>query len=189
MDTDQQSEGLLNRTPKPKSTDSKKLMRDAADTSQANISIFAYSKKVTWDNSVPLVVMTEKVKRDGLEKIHFAAYAVGHFNNDLCNTLCLTFLLYYVKDVVKLPDYISGLVMLSGQLADGISTPIIGLLSDKTCKRFGKRTPWYLFGTILVIPTFLGIFIYPDFSQYGRTVAWYITLPALFNIGNFILSF
>ena len=77
--------------------------------------------------------------------------------------------------------------MLSGQIADGITTPIVGFFSDKTNTRIGKRTPWYIFGTIFVVPTYLGIFIYPDFSMYAVTVAWYVTLPALFNVGIFIL--
>lgn len=36
----------------------------------------------------------------------------------------------------------------------------------------------------MVIPTFLGIFIKPDFgSNHGGEVAYYVTLPALFNVG------
>ena len=141
-----------------------------------------------WDTSAPQIILTDQIQRDGLSKIHFAAYAVGHFNNDLCAACWFTYVLYYVKDVVKLPDYISGFVILSGQIADGIATPIVGFLSDKTETKIGKRMPWYIFGTIFVVPTFLGIFIYPNFSNYGLEVAWYVTLPALFNVGNkFIL--
>lgn len=74
--------------------------------------------------------------------------------------------------------------MLSGQIADGLTTPVVGFLSDKTKTRIGKRTPWYIFGTIIVFPTFLGIFIKPDFGDAENAeIAYYITLPALFNIG------
>lgn len=34
------------------------------------------------------------------------------------------------------------IVLLSGQIADGISTPFVGYFSDKTETRIGKRTPW-----------------------------------------------
>jgi Na+/melibiose symporter-like transporter len=71
--------------------------------------------------------------------------------------------LFFVKEVVKLDSEIAGFVMLSGQIADGIMTPIVGILSDKFDTRCGKRTPWYIFGTLLVLPTFLGIFIQPNF--------------------------
>lgn len=77
--------------------------------------------------------------------------------------------------------------MLSGQIADGITTPIVGFYSDKTESRFGKRTPWYIFGTILVLPTFLGIFIHPEFDNEGMKIAYYVTLPAIFNVGMIFL--
>ena len=43
-----------------------------------------------------------------------SAYAVGHFSNDLCAAAWFTYVLYYVKDVVKLDPVIAGFVMLSG---------------------------------------------------------------------------
>jgi len=56
--------------------------------------------------------------------------------------------------------------------------------------------PWYIFGTILVFPAFMGIFIYPSFvtgkladgtevpglSESQRNL-WYICIPAIFNVG------
>jgi Na+/melibiose symporter-like transporter len=72
-------------------------------------------------------------------------------------------------------------------------TPIVGLLSDKYNTRWGKRYPWYVVGTIIVFPTFLGVYGYPDFvnarDSDGNILypscqnLWYITLPALFNVG------
>ena len=59
-------------------------------------------------------MLTEAIKRDGLTNRHFAAYAVGHFCNDLCAAAWFTYVLYYVKEVVHLEDYIAGFVMLSG---------------------------------------------------------------------------
>jgi len=72
-------------------------------------------------------------------------------------------------------------------------TPIVGILSDIFDTPCGKRTPWFIFGTLFVVPTFLGIFIYPpginDKDALGNIKnttlqdAWYVTLPALFNVG------
>ena len=70
---------------------------------------------------------------------------------------------WYIITVVGLPKEIAGLCVLSGQVTDGIMTPITGLLSDKYNTRWGKRYPWYVAGTIIVFPCFLGIFGYPDF--------------------------
>ena len=47
--------------------------------------------------------------------------------------------------------------------------------------------PWYIAGTLFVIPCFMGIFTDPTFildnlSENQRN-AWYVTLPGLFNVG------
>lgn len=128
--------------------------------------------------------MPENFKRDGLTRTSVAAYAVGHFCNDLCAAAWFTYVLFFVKSVVLLDPVIAGFVMLSGQIADGITTPICGFFSDKIDTRIGKRTPWYLIGTILVLPTFLGIFVAPDFATKNAQVAYYIILPAVFNVGK-----
>jgi Na+/melibiose symporter-like transporter len=49
-----------------------------------------------------------------LGSIEIAAYAVGHFSNDLCAAAWFTYVLFFVKEVVKLDAVISAFVMLSG---------------------------------------------------------------------------
>lgn len=60
---------------------------------------------------------------------------------------------------------------------------MVGFLSDKISSPCGKRTPWYIFGTLVVLPTFLGIFIDPKFNNSQARFIYYCSLPALFNIG------
>ena len=52
--------------------------------------------------------------------------------------------------------------------------------------------PWYYAGTLLAMPVFLGIFSYPEFINNeistgvydeSKRKIWYITLPAVFNVG------
>ena len=61
---------------------------------------------------------------------------------------------------------------------------IVGYLSDKLNSRWGKRNIWYFFGTVLVVPSFLCIFMRPDFftTEAGRN-AWYMTWYAICNVG------
>lgn len=96
--------------------------------------------------------------------MHIWAYTVGHFNNDLCAAMWFVFLTYYLKEVVGLDNDVMGYVMLCGQFADGLATVSVGYLSDRyVSKKYGKRMPWFYFGSILVMPTFIGIFSYPNF--------------------------
>ena len=129
-----------------------------------------------------------KVKGDDLTKINIYAYGVGHVLNDITASCWFNFLLYFLTGIVKISPEKAGLVMLSGQIADGLATPIVGILSDKTETRCGKRTPWYIGGSILVIISFSLIFqkcliCDKDNSSEVMQLIYYITLPSLFNIG------
>ena len=111
-----------------------------------------------------------------------AAYSVGHFANDLCASMWFIYLSYYLVYVVCLSENVAGLALLSGQITDGITTPIVGVASDKIACKIGQRNAWYYFGTLLVIPAFLCIFL--DFNLSGTfETVWYITWPAIFNVG------
>jgi Na+/melibiose symporter-like transporter len=126
--------------------------------------------------------------RDGLSKTHEWAYSIGHLNNDLCAAMWFVYLTWYVNNVVGLSSTVSGLVLLSGQITDGITTPTVGYLSDKLSCPGGKRNFWYYFGFSFVNVTFLAIFTDPPFFGEAPNInttfqnAWYLTMPAIFNI-------
>jgi len=127
--------------------------------------------------------------RDGIKGIQRTAYAVSHFGNDLCASMWFTYGLYYIHYVQGLSDSQTGLVILCGQFADGIATTIVGVFSDKTNTRIGRRMPWYIFGTIIVYPCFLGIFydcfackMFEDDDHVTGTI-YFCILAATFNVG------
>ncbi|KAF5898145.1 major facilitator superfamily domain-containing protein 12, partial [Clarias magur] len=73
-------------------------------------------------------------------------YAVGHVLNDLCASMWFTYLLLYYQSVLSFRDSTAGLLLLVGQIADGVATPLIGYESDRTpgCGAYGKRKSWHL---------------------------------------------
>lgn len=122
--------------------------------------------------------------RDGVTPVVLSGYSVGHFANDLCASMWFIYLSYFLLYVVKLDAHIAGLCLLSGQIADGITTPIVGYYSDKLDLKCGKRNTWYYFGSALVVPAFTCIFYSFDFfSTEGGRNAWYLIWPAIFNVG------
>lgn len=72
---------------------------------------------------------------DKLKRIHFWAYGVGHFINDLVVACWFNFLLYFLKRVAETP--VASYVLLIGQVTDGLTTPLVGFFSDKCETRFG----------------------------------------------------
>ncbi|XP_053536420.1 major facilitator superfamily domain-containing protein 12 isoform X3 [Ictalurus punctatus] len=87
-------------------------------------------------------------------------YSVGHVLNDLCASMWFTYLLLYYQSVLSFRDSSAGLLLLFGQIADGIATPLVGYESDRTrgCGTYGKRKSWHLVGTICVLLSFPFIF-------------------------------
>jgi len=106
-----------------------------------------------------------KMPRDGIGKKELYGYSVGHFANDLCASMWFIYLSYFLLYVVDLSPNISGLCLLSGQITDGITTPVVGYLSDKVTCKCGNRNSWYYFGSILVAPSFLCIWYGFDFFK------------------------
>ena len=77
-----------------------------------------------------------------MSKWNVWAYGMGHFLNDLCAACWFNYLSIYLKNINPIVQgsgagKATGLVLLSGQIADGIATPLVGYLSDNTKSRLG----------------------------------------------------
>ena len=59
------------------------------------------------------------------------AYGTGHILNDLCASMWFTYLLLFFEKVLLFDSINSGVVLTTGQIADGIATLLVGYFSDK----------------------------------------------------------
>lgn len=93
--------------------------------------------------------MEEFVSADrSLSVLQRVCYAVGHFLNDLCASMWFTYLLVYFHSVLGFQSTYAGVLLLIGQIADGVCTPLVGYESDRTAGLlgYGKRKTWHLVG-------------------------------------------
>ncbi|KAK5610848.1 Major facilitator superfamily domain-containing protein 12 [Crenichthys baileyi] len=95
-----------------------------------------------------------------LPAVRRLCYAVGHFLNDLCASMWFTYLLVFYHSVLGFHNTNAGVLLLVGQIADAICTPLVGYESDQTsgCGNYGKRKTWHLVGTLSVVVSFAFIF-------------------------------
>uniref|UniRef100_A0A3Q2QCF3 Major facilitator superfamily domain-containing protein 12 n=1 Tax=Fundulus heteroclitus TaxID=8078 RepID=A0A3Q2QCF3_FUNHE len=95
-----------------------------------------------------------------LAAVRRLSYAVGHFLNDLCASMWFTYLLVFYHSVLGFRNTNAGVLLLVGQVADAICTPLVGYESDQTsgCGNYGKRKTWHLVGTLSVVVSFAFIF-------------------------------
>ncbi|XP_071970086.1 major facilitator superfamily domain-containing protein 12 isoform X2 [Engystomops pustulosus] len=91
---------------------------------------------------------------------HKLSYATGHYLNDLCASMWFTYFLVYFHSVLGFDSFYAGLLLLVGQIADGICTPLVGYESDRHpgIRSYGRRKSWHLIGTLSVIVSFPFIF-------------------------------
>ena len=90
---------------------------------------------------------TEKNKEGGnMLKNMFKrlAYGTGHILNDMCASMWFTYMLLFFHNVIQLGNSAAGLIVFIGQIADGISTVFVGVLSDREYdiwiyRKYGKR--------------------------------------------------
>lgn len=104
--------------------------------------------------------MSDSNRTRSLPPLRRLCYAVGHFLNDLCASMWFTYLLVFYHTVLGFQNTNAGVLLLVGQIADGICTPLIGYESDRTpgCGNYGKRKTWHLVGTLSVVLSFAFIF-------------------------------
>ncbi|KAE8293981.1 Major facilitator superfamily domain-containing protein 12 [Larimichthys crocea] len=82
-----------------------------------------------------------------------------------------TYLLVYLHSVLGFQSTYAGVMLLIGQIADGVCTPLVGYESDRTAGICGKRKTWHLLGTVCVLVSFSFIFN-PCLACEDSTAQW-----------------
>ena len=87
-------------------------------------------------------------------------YGTGHILNDMCASMWFTYMLLFFHNVIRLSNTNAGLIVLIGQIADGISTVLVGVFSDQDHNlwiyiNYGKRKVKFSCKTLLAYQTLL----------------------------------
>ncbi len=104
--------------------------------------------------------MTEKLPLR--TKIFFGSgdiYGGGVFN------IVNFFYAVFLTDVVGLDPRLAAPVFLIGKIWDAVTDPLMGMITDRTKTRWGRRRPYFLFGFPLVFLSFLMLWVVFDFSS------------------------
>ncbi|XP_028260156.1 major facilitator superfamily domain-containing protein 12 [Parambassis ranga] len=83
-----------------------------------------------------------------------------------------TYFLVYLHSVLGFQSTYAGVLLLIGQVADGVCTPLVGYQSDRTAGVLRcKRKTWHLLGTLCVLASFAFIFM-PCLACTHRSPQW-----------------
>lgn len=114
------------------------------------------------------------------------AYGAGDLGTAITANLLIFYLSPFLTDVAGLPPALAGRTQLIGKIWDAVNDPLVGVLSDRTQSKWGRRYPWMILGAVPFGVFFFLQWIVPRFSgniitnQWG--LFWYYTLISiLFN--------
>ncbi len=73
--------------------------------------------------------------------------------------------LYFLTDVMLLSPSLAGTAFLVSKLWDAVTDPVMGIISDRTRTRFGRRRPYFLAGIVLIFISFFAMWYPVDFAK------------------------
>ena len=97
-------------------------------------------------------------QKKGLNIKQRLSCGVGHVFNDLFRHLYMSFEIVFLMQVVELPAFQAGMILLITQVVEAFFSLLIGYLCDRVdipliSKRMGRRKSWHLAGTLLMALT------------------------------------
>ncbi|MGF1537355.1 MAG: MFS transporter [Elainellaceae cyanobacterium] len=102
-------------------------------------------------------------------------YGAGGIGSSATGSMLVFFFLFFLTDVAGLPAALAGSVLMLGQVSDAVSDPIIGLLSDRTQSRWGRRYPWIVLGALPFGLSFALLWLIPSTNPWVM-FAYYATV-------------
>ena len=78
-------------------------------------------------------------------------------------------LVFFLVNFVKIEPFIAGMLLFASKMFDAFIDPPIGMLSDRTVSRFGRRRPWLLGASFFCGLSFAMLFNVPETSNITGT--------------------
>lgn len=130
------------------------------------------------------------IKTPKSEKLNFTtklAFGAGDLGPAIAANILIFYLLFFFTNVAGLRPGLAGSILMIGKISDAINDPIIGMLSDRTRSRWGRRLPWMLGAAIPFAILYFLQWIVPHFSDNNNINTWglfiyYIFIAIFFNI-------
>ena len=122
------------------------------------------------------------------EKLKSFNYSIGMFGTSIPINMLKTYAAIYYVDRLGLTTLQLASILFIYTFIDAIDNPVYGFFSDRTRSRWGRRRPWLVIGTPLLILCFIAFYSTPDFvsgkSLYAYAMLFYILTGTLDSVIN-----
>ena len=115
-------------------------------------------------------------KTTQVKKTNPLRYAIGMFGTSIPINMFKTYaLVFYVQKLSLITASQFAIITAAYTFLDAIDNPIYGFLSDRTRTPFGRRRPWLVIGTPLLVLCFV-MFFNPPAALAPGSVFWYVLI-------------
>ncbi len=108
------------------------------------------------DNPRPVARLPQRV---------LLGYGIGSLGTGIYSSTPSVLLLFFMTDTLGIPASLAALGVFLPKLWDMIADPIVGDLSDRTRSSLGRRRPWLLAGSVLMLASYVFLFTVPQFAN------------------------
>lgn len=117
------------------------------------------------------------------------AYGLGDIAHSVGpGTIIPFWYLFFLTDVARLRPGLAGLTVLIGGIWDAINDPLVGLLSDRTRTRWGRRRPFLLFGALPYGAAFVVMWLVPPIDNQLLLCLYFALLYIVFDTAATLVS-
>ena len=115
-------------------------------------------------------------------------FGAGDLGGNLFFTAMGFWSLFYLTDIAGLPAAAAGFAILIGKIWDAVTDPLMGFISDRTRSRFGRRRPYFLFGSVPLFLSMWWFFSAPRFATEAGGVLWAALVLCLLNTAYTVVN-
>ncbi len=114
------------------------------------------------------------------------AYGAGDLGPAITANIGVFYALFFFTNAAGLNAGLAGGILLIGKIWDAVNDPMVGVMSDRTKSRWGRRLPWMLYGAIPFGIFFFLQWVVPQFSSDRSANNWalfwyYVIIAIVFN--------
>ena len=92
-------------------------------------------------------------------------------------------LLVYMTDTLAISAALAGAALFAPRLLDVVTDPLMGLLSDRTKSRWGRRRPYFVLGALVTSLALALLFNCPDFESVPARLAYVVGFYVVMQLG------
>jgi glycoside/pentoside/hexuronide:cation symporter, GPH family len=123
---------------------------------------------------------SERLSHDKLSFSTKLAYGAGDTGPAMTANVLAIYLMVFLTNVAGMSAGLAGLTLGVGKVWDAVNDPIVGVYSDRTKHKWGRRLPWLYWGAIPFGLTFLMQWVVP-FQHEWWLFGFYVLASVLFN--------